>query len=183
MILKETTARNPKIKELYLSSFPEEERKSISFIEKLRKEGKCTVLKAEENGIFAGLAIMLTDEKYALIDYLAVDTKSRGTGLGSKILDCLKEKYGDKCLFLERETVTHLAENAFDRSRRRRFYLNNGFSDTGIYVNVYTVDMTLMTYESIISFEEYAAFLHKTVGDKIFNIIKVVKSNISDENI
>ena len=43
--------------------------------------------------------------------------------------------------------------------------------------------MTLMTYESIISFEEYSDFLHKTVGDKIFNIIKVVKSNISDENI
>ena len=126
MILKETTARNPKIKELYLSSFPEEERKSINFIETLRKEDKCTVLAAEEDGKFSGLAIMLTDSKYALIDYLAVDTESRGTGLGSKILDCLKEKYRDKCLFLERETVTHTADNAYDRARRRRFYLKNG---------------------------------------------------------
>lgn len=171
------------LRALYKAAFPKEERKPMTFIHKLRREGKCVIHSATENGKFIGLAIMLTDEKFALLDYLAVDPSLRSMGYGAKILDELREIYADKCLFLERETVLNSVENAHDRDRRRRFYLKNGLSDTGIYVNVYTVEMTLMTFGKSITFEEYAAFLKKTLGTLIFNKIKVIRSDFSDENL
>ncbi len=171
------------LKALYLEAFPKEERKTFRFIEQLKKEGKCVIHTAVEDEKFAGLAIMLTDEKYALLDYLAVDADMRDLGLGSKILDELKKIYKDKCLFLERETVLKDCDNPEQRSRRRHFYLKNGFSDSGVYVNVYTVDMTLMTFGDNISFKEYADFLRKILGEKIFDKIKVKTSEFSDENI
>ena len=93
------------LKALYKEAFPKEERKPFTFIEKLRKEGKCIIHTAVEDGKFAGLAIILKDDEYALIDYLAVNPEIRCSGIGSKILDQLKKLYENKCLFLERETV------------------------------------------------------------------------------
>lgn len=171
------------LKALYFEAFPKEERKTFTFIEQLQKENKCVVHTAVEDGKFAGLAIILIDEKYALIDYLAVASEMRDCGIGSKILDELKTLYREKCLFLERETVLKSCENPEQRSRRRHFYLKNGFSDSGVYVNVYTVDMTLMTFGNSIRFEDYSDFLRKILGEKIFNKIKVKTSDFSDENI
>lgn len=171
------------LKALYMEAFPKEERKTFTFIEQLRKEGKCVIHTAVDNGKFAGLAIILKDEKYALIDYLAVNPEIRGSGTGSKMLDELKQLYGNKCLFLERETVLRNCDNPTQRNRRRNFYLRNGFSDSGIYVNVYTVDMTLMTFGKEITFVEYEDFLHKILGEKIFNKIEVKTSDFSDENL
>ena len=170
-------------KKLYLSAFPKEERKSFAFIEKLRKEGKAVIYTATENTDFAGFAIVLLDEKFALIDYLAVNENLRCSGIGSKILSELKNIYHDKCLFLERETVLKDCENPEQRNRRRKFYLNNGFADSEVFVNVYTVEMTLMTYNNDITFEDYSSFLKKILGDKIFNKIMVKTSELCDETL
>ncbi|MBQ2881842.1 MAG: GNAT family N-acetyltransferase [Clostridia bacterium] len=171
------------LKELYIEAFPKEERKTFTFIEQLKKEGKCIVHTFIENENFVGLAIVLSDEKYALIDYLAVSPKVRSLGIGSKILNELKKRYKGKCLFLERETILKNCENPEQRKRRRDFYLRNEFSNSEVYVNVYSVEMTLMTYQNNITFEEYSQFLKKTLGEKIFNKIKVQTSVFSDENI
>lgn len=171
------------LKALYKDAFPKEERKPFFFIEKLKKEGKCVIYTAVENGKFAGFAIILKDENFALIDYLAVNSEIRGLGIGSKILDELKNIYENKCLFLERETVLKNCDNAGQRNRRRNFYLKNGFSDSGIYVNVYTVDMTLMIYKKDITFDKYSDFLRKILGNKIFTAIKVKTSSLADEKI
>ena len=171
------------LKSLYVEAFPKEERKPFTFIKQLEQEGKCIIHTAVENDKFIGLAIILTDDKYALIDYLAVNPENRGSGIGTKILNELKKTYKDKRLFLERETVLKDCENAEQRSRRRKFYLNNGFSDSGIYVNVYTVDMTLMTYQSKITFDSYSQFLKTVLGEKNFNKIKVQTSDFSDERL
>lgn len=169
------------LKALYKEAFPKEERKPFVFIEKLQKEGKCVIHSAVEGGKFAGLAIILQDEEFALLDYLAVNPEIRGSGIGSKMLDELKKIYGDKCLFLERETVLKNCDNPEQRNRRRHFYLKNGFSDSGIFINVYTVDMTLMTFGRSITFEKYSNFLRKTLGELVFNRIKVKTSDFSDE--
>ena len=84
---------------------------------------------------------------------------------------------------LERETVLKNCDNAGQRNRRRNFYLKNGFSDSGIYVNVYTVDMTLMIYKKDITFDKYSDFLRKILGNKIFTAIKVKTSSLADEKI
>ena len=62
-----------------------------------------------------------------LIDFEATKKMSRFT-----VRDALKRIYSDKILFLERETVLKNADNAYDRARRRKFYLQNGFSDTAL---------------------------------------------------
>ena len=171
------------LKVLYKEAFPKEERKPFTFIEKLRKEDKCIIYTAVEDEKFVGLAIILKDENYALIDYLAVAPSMRCMGIGEKILNELKEIYSNKCLFLERETVLNSCDNPEQRNRRRKFYLRNGFSDSGVFVNVYTVDMTLMTYGNSVSFSEYADFLKKILGEEIFNKIKVKTSDFYDENL
>jgi len=183
ILLKNEGKLSKEVKALYLSAFPKEERKPFVFIEKLRREGKLIIHTAIKNDIVIGFAIMLIDENYALIDYLAVNEDFRGSGIGSEILTELKKIYRNKCLFLERETVIKNCENPEQRNRRRNFYLNNEFSDSGVYINVYTVDMTLMTYNNKITFQEYSDFLKKILGEKVFNKIKVQTSDFSDETI
>lgn len=171
------------LKELYKNAFPKEERKTFFFINKLKKAGKAHIYTAVDNDKFLGFAIILSDDKYALIDYLAVNEKTRGTGIGSEIINELKKIYSNKCLFLERETVLKNCENPEQRNRRRNFYLRNDFEDSGVYVNVYTVDMTLMTYKNRITFNEYSVFLKKILGEKIFKKIRVQTSDFSDETL
>jgi GNAT superfamily N-acetyltransferase len=59
---------------------------------------------------------------FIFIDYFLVTAKTRGKGIGSKVLDQFKQK--GKMILLEAEPVN---ANDEDTQKRMRFYLKNGF--------------------------------------------------------
>lgn len=75
-----------------------------------------------------------------LLDYLAIREEYRNQGLGSLILQKLKEAMPDaKGILIETEDIAYAKteEEHTDRLRRNAFYTRNGVSSTGVHSMIY----------------------------------------------
>lgn len=143
---------------LYQKAFPKSEKKPFSMIRRMHRLGKSDVWRFERNGKFAGLIITINGEKNVLLDYLAVDEKQRGSGIGSEILERMKAHYPDKGVFLEIESVYEDCENKAERIRRKHFYEKCGMESMDVFVWLFGVKMELMSFGCKMTYEEYHAF-------------------------
>ncbi len=147
-----------RIYRLYQSAFPKNEKKPFSMIRSMQKKGKTDVWYCEKNGKFAGLVVTINGPEQILLDYLAVGKKYRGQGVGSELLQQMRRQYAGKGVFLEIETVTESADNYEERKRRKKFYLSNGMTEMKVYVELFGVEMELLGFDCMLTFEEYHAF-------------------------
>mgnify|MGYP003312168294 CR=1 FL=1 len=143
---------------LYQRAFPRSEKKPFSMIRSMHKKGTSDVWRFERNGRFAGIIITINGEKNILLDYLAVDEKQRGTGIGSEILQQMKNHYEGKGVFLEIESVYEECGNKAERIRRKHFYEKCGMKSMEVFVWLFGVKMELMSFGCKMTFEEYHAF-------------------------
>lgn len=167
-----------KVKELYLEAFPKEERKPISFLEKGIRQGYTKVFVIEnEEGNFAGEAILMLDKDIAFLDYFAVSPNMRGGGIGTKVLKLLQEKYEGKKFALDIESTKAECDNKKQRESRKKFYIANGMKPMDYIVSVFDFDMEIMTYNCELSFEEYHALYENLYGPKISQFVKLSTDN------
>lgn len=143
---------------LYQKAFPASEKKPFSMIRSMYQKGKSDVWRFTRNGKFAGIIITINGEENILLDYLAVDEKQRGTGIGSEILRLMKDHYAGKGVFLEIESVYEECENKAERIRRKHFYEKCGMESMDVFVWLFGVKMELMSFGCKMTFEEYHAF-------------------------
>lgn len=186
-----------KVKSLYIDVFPKEERKPYALIEEKQREGKMQIwaiemdkrIAEEKIGMeresikhkmdFCGFAITILYQDMVLLDYFAICSEKRGNGIGSEVLRILKEKYMGRCLFLEIESTSERAgklskEEQQVRRKRKRFYHQNGITDTGLEVVLYGVNMEVLSAGRKIGFEEYLRFYVDTFGEKVADRIECV---------
>lgn len=125
---------------LYQISFPDDERKPFALMCRRAEEGKAELLSLRRDGQFVGLLFTLPHGDYVLLDYLAVDPACRNGGLGAEALRLVRARYPDKLLFLEvEEPDTEMAR------RRMAFYGRNGLLPTGLHIELFTVDMQILS--------------------------------------
>mgnify|MGYP005920383099 CR=1 FL=1 len=101
-----------------------------------------------------------------LMAYFAVVPEARGQGAGSLALAALLERYRGRCVFLEIEALEPEAGNYAQRVRRKQFYLRGGLSDCGLSVQVFGVNMEILSSGPPVSFEEYVDFYRKVFGER-----------------
>ncbi|MBB5174839.1 GNAT family N-acetyltransferase [Texcoconibacillus texcoconensis] len=99
--------------------FPVEEMKSKEHMDLLLKEKKGTY-KKDEGPHHVMMYVEMED--FIFIDYLFVSTSARGKGIGTKLLEKLKQKI--KPIILEVEPIDY--EDS-DTEKRQRFYKREGF--------------------------------------------------------
>lgn len=169
------------VKALYKEAFPKEERKPYQLMEEKQREGKMQIwaIVEEEKQDFCGLAITILYKNLVLLDYFAICLEKRGNGIGSKVLAILKEKYRNRCLFLEIESTGEYAgslsiEEQQVRRKRKSFYHQNGIKDTGLEVVLFGVPMEVLSTGKGIDFEEYLELYVDTFGKKIADKIVYV---------
>lgn len=143
---------------LYQKAFPESEKKPFSMIRKMYQKGASDVWRFTRNGKFAGIIITINGPSHILLDYLAVEEKQRGTGIGSEILALMRQQYAGKGVFLEIESVYEDCENKAERIRRKHFYEKAGMKSMEVFVWLFGVKMELMGFDCSLTFEEYHAF-------------------------
>ena len=146
------------IYKLYQKAFPRAEKKPFSMIMKMHRKGASDVWRFTRNGKFAGLIITINGDQFVLLDYLAVDEKQRGTGIGSEILQLMRLHYAGKGVFLEIESVYENCDNKAQRVRRKHFYEKSGMTSMEVFVWLFGVKMELMGFDCRITYEEYHAF-------------------------
>ena len=160
-----------KIKKLYLTAFPAEERVPFFLIMSKTRRGKGEMLAAYDGEEFVGFAYMVCYKDLAYIFYFAVEESNRGKGYGGKILKAVKEKYSGSRIFLAREQLDESAGNYAQRVRRHNFYLNNGFTDLPCQIKEASVIYDVMGIGGTVSAEEYEALVTPWAGRLLRNII------------
>lgn len=168
-----------RIYRLYQSAFPSTEKKPFSMIVSMSKRGKTDVWYCEESGMFAGLVITINSEDKILIDYLAVNAKRRGQGVGSQILQAIRKIYTGKGVFLEIEVVDENAKNYEERKRRKQFYLANDMTELKVFAELFGVDMELLGYDCSLTFDEYREFYRSNYNEWAASHIKEPKKEWS----
>lgn len=112
-----------KIEELYLNSFPDDERFPFWILEECSNENNSDLYAIIDNDKLIGMCYIVNCGDAYYLMYLAVEPSLRNQNYGSQILMNLKEKY--KTLFL---SVDKPIDNI--SIKRKNFYLRNGFYDT-----------------------------------------------------
>ena len=143
-----------KIKRLYRTAFPRNERKPFAVIWEKSRSGQMELLAVEQDG-FCGLVITILYKDIVLLDYFAIEPSCRGNGIGTAVLALLQERYPDKRLLLEIEDPTLPCDNREERERRLRFYQRNGMSVMPYRVNLFGVEMFILTRGGEVDFAEY----------------------------
>lgn len=164
----------PRMRVLYRKAFPRAERMPFWMLCRKVHAGRAELLCIEdENGGFLGLAASMIDGNRVLIAYFAVTAEARGHGTGSQALSALLERYRGKRVFLEIEALEPEAENYEQRVRRKHFYLRNGMAEGGLSVQVFGVNMEILTNGMRVSFEEYINFYRQVFGARRTDFLKI----------
>ena len=166
-----------KFKTLYqehiINDFPENERPGLKgFQIRIVEKGE-QVFIFEEEGIEKGYIILKTIENYIFVSFLAIFKEQRGSGLGSKLLKELLEKYKEKKrIILEVEDPDFAKDKEEEQLRKRRinFYKRAGFKlIENLEAEVFKVHYKIMIFhpkEQINSKEEI-----KSIYEKYYNQI------------
>ena len=162
-----SNANNDSLRNLFESSFPEEEGvpydEFIKPIDKFNLDYEAFYEREKLVGIF-GVYIL---PKYNYAQFLAVPEDLRCKGIGQKLLTVMLEKYGKEKNPLIGDVESTFQEDAPNleiRKRRQAFYLRNGFKETGrCYTYKGVSYQTLSTSNEPMTQEEHEEILESTL--------------------
>ena len=161
------------IRKIYVEAFPECERKPFSIIRGHNRTGAGSLLKITLDGKICGFFFTYFHGELAMIDYFAIHKDYRNLGIGKIALQKLADAYEGKRIFLEIEDP----ESGDMAKRRLGFYGRCGLNREGTKVNLFSVDMELLTLgEFEVGFSQYFELYRSMLGDKLANL-KVKERN------
>lgn len=156
------------IKEIYMEAFPKSERKPFFMVRHSVNKGKVVLLTAMENEVLQGFVMVIPYKNMVMVDYLAVSSKVRSCGTGSKIMQEICRYFANKKIVLLIERVDDTAENKDQRIARRKFYFKNGFTSSGIYITGCSGNMEVLNFGDNISVKEYMDLQQYALGKLMF---------------
>ncbi|MDD3028312.1 MAG: GNAT family N-acetyltransferase [Erysipelotrichaceae bacterium] len=147
-----------KINALYQSSFPSIQRVPFEYL--VMSSHQRDILGIYQDGRFCGFISMITFGDLTYVAYFAIDKTIQGRGLGSKVLSLIENyKPGNKIIF-DVEAINEQAPNNLHRIRRKLFYLNNGFNETGIRYFWNNEEYETLVKNGSITKQEFDDFWH-----------------------
>ena len=117
---------------IYSTAFPKSEQKSLDALLKMAHSSFYTIYLAYNDEKIVGFCIMYHpyNEDFFLLEYMAVDEKERGIGLGSTLLknsiDQLFQAYGTRALLIEIDSPETSSLDHVVREKRELFYRRLG---------------------------------------------------------
>ncbi len=151
------------IRDIYLDSFPTEERVPLDSLLSSPEGGQPDLVAVKFGEEVAGMYCVIRGDGMTFLFYLAVSGDRRDLGLGRRILEHIKEEYQSPIL-LNIELVPEGAPSTDVRVRRRSFYLRNGFSDTGMVLRDEQGAFNILS-DSEADLEEYQRLLDSLGGE------------------
>lgn len=158
------------LKEIYLDAFPKRERKPYFLLRRSVKQGMTQLIAAADGGALLGFAAVIPYRDMVMVDYLAVSSRIRSNGTGSRILQEICGRFAGRKIVLLIERLDDGAENREQRIARKRFYLKNGFASSGLFVTGVSGDMEVLTYGGAVSPEAYWDLQKYALGSLMFRL-------------
>ncbi|MBQ1187282.1 MAG: GNAT family N-acetyltransferase [Clostridia bacterium] len=160
--------------------FPKDELKPLAHILSMVEDGTCTFYALKNDKEVLSYFSLCQNGDGVLVDYLAVNQKFRGQGIGSKTLEFLKSIAKNKYIIIECEDIAkaQTVQEKEIRTRRINFYQKAGFSLAGVNANLFGVEYTILTYPTNITKSKtkelystiYLRMLGKSMYDKFMKI-------------
>jgi GNAT superfamily N-acetyltransferase len=150
-----------KVKEIYYSAFPKEERMPFWLMLILAKMWHTKFFSFYDNDVLCGFIYMGINKRLGFIMFFAVDENIRSKGYGSRILQKVQSMYPDRKIIVSIERCDVSAKDIDDRIRRKEFYLKNGYVDTGYLVRLANVEQEILVSNGAFSKREFAWFFIK----------------------
>lgn len=116
---------------------------------------------------------MIPFKNMIMVDYLAVSAKTRSRGTGSRMLQDICQRFSGKKVVLLIERLEDEAENKEQRIARRKFYLKNGFTSSGIFIQGASGAMEVLNYGGMVTPEEYLSLQKYALGALFFRLSKI----------
>ena len=166
------------LKRLYRSAFPASEKKPFWLIKKKARDGITDILGLlDDNNRLVGEIITIAWRDLLLVDYFAIAEKNRGQGCGTRALELLRQRYDDRRILLEIETPQVPCENLQQRIRRKQFYHSCGFDSMDYHVDLFGVEMEIMTLGCRVSFGEYHEIFTGVYGQRFARRILLAETS------
>lgn len=108
-----------------------------------------------------GFTVVTKNDRVGYIFFLAIDSSLRSMGYGSAVLKGLLERYSELQMTLDFEVVDERADNYEQRCRRRRFYLRNGFHETGRFTMLRGELFELVCSENVLDVDGISELLRE----------------------
>lgn len=147
-----------RIRRLYRTAFPAQERKPFWMIRCMARRGVTDVWCLRHEDRFAGLAITINSPQVVLLDYFAICPDLRGRGVGTAALQALDACYSPRGFYVEIESTLIPSRERELRLRRKRFYLAAGLQEMHTRAMLFGVEMELLGKRCHLDFQQYHAF-------------------------
>ena len=115
-------------------AFPDEERIPAEDLFRIAGRGDMDILGIYPAETFAGFFAVRTLGNTVYIAFFAICPELRSRGFGGKALRALAEHYAGRQIVVDFESIYEPSDNPSQRTRRRDFYLRNGFRETGWFM-------------------------------------------------
>lgn len=170
-----TNGEIEKIKTLYYEAFPKDEQKPFELISQKQAEGLVEILSIKNEENFCGLVLLAKSENLVLLDYFAIVKEFRGQKIGSEVLRILQDRFKHEKLIIEIENSNVVCDNKPERIRRKHFYLKNGLKQVSFEVDLFGVEMEILTNNQPLIFEEYYRVYYNVFGSIVVGNIKLME--------
>lgn len=114
-------------------AFPPSESMPLDDMFALSEETDADILGIYDGDMPIGFSFIVKHADCAYLYYFAIDKSCRSKGYGSAALVEILNRYKNLQLTLDFEEIEETADNYEQRKRRKSFYLQNGFYETGRY--------------------------------------------------
>ena len=157
---------------IYENSFPQSEMRTLSNLRDVMQGEHCKIAAYHVNGDVIGFIVYWEYSSFVYVEFFAVSNLKRNGGYGSYIIRDFIEDFKSKPIILEIDNICD------DISKRRHgFYVREGFllNDFKHAPTAYndindTLNLHIMTYQQLISQEQYDEFYNILVSDILSNL-------------
>lgn len=170
--VKQAKLEYKRIRTLFLSAFPLEERPPFFFL-KARAKHNVDWWNILSDGEWVGFFYVINSSDLAYVFYFAIDPSMRGKGCGTAAMSQLLRLYEGKRLFLAIEPVEPKAKNYQERVNRRNFYLKCGLVPLGKSIQEGTVVYELLGIGGGVEPKEYKFMMDQWLGWPVKHLITV----------
>lgn len=149
---------NHDVKNIYFEAFPKEERMPFPLMVAMSKLWNTNFWAFYDDDTLCGFVYIATNRKLAFIMFFAIDKLLRSKGYGGTILQEIQKKYPNKKIIVSIEPCDNSAPDIENRTRRKAFYLRNGYTETGYKIKLSGVVQDILITNGEFSKKEFRSF-------------------------
>lgn len=164
--ISENFADMRSLERLNQEAFTEEERMGAKRLVRLAEDEKIELAAVYDGDTFVGFYALRIQPPIIYMLYLAIVPSKRSKGYGGKTLQMLDELYPDFQIVLETEKLDERAENSGQREARKRFYLRNGYFETGYCLSYDGLVFEVLCNQRVFDKDSFQALLQKISSPK-----------------